>query len=275
MAGRDGDDSKLEFTRSELVPAALAEESAKRITMESPRIAVLATLAGAFVTLGGLLSVLLSAGVTIEGPRLLLAGLAFSVGYFFVALAQAVLFTEANVALPDVLLERPRKHGHVARYWALAFVFNFVGAFILGWLVHLAQSYSPEFTVTLEEIVAEKMQYRDVGGVGAWGAVVLSGALANLLVGVGFVFAFMAHSVVGKFLPLALAVVVFEAANFQHSPANMGYFSLVMPGGGGPGWGGAIWWNIVPAAIGNLLGGALLVALPFWYAFGLRQRNGR
>lgn len=52
--------------RSELV--ALAEEIGKRITMASPRIAVLATFAGAFVTLGSLLSVLLSARVTIEGP---------------------------------------------------------------------------------------------------------------------------------------------------------------------------------------------------------------
>ena len=46
----------------------------------------------------------------------------------------------------------------------------------------------------------------------------------------------------------------------------MGYFSLSMAYGGGPGWDAAFWWNVIPAGIGNILGGALLVALPFWYA---------
>ncbi|WP_219420571.1 formate/nitrite transporter family protein, partial [Pseudonocardia nigra] len=74
-----------------------------------------------------------------------------------------------------------------------------------------------------------------------------------------------AQNVWSKFVPLALAVLLFEAANFQHSPANMAFFSLAMPGGAGPGWAAALAWNIAPAAIGNILGGVLLVAAPFWY----------
>lgn len=273
QSGSGGDVPQQQFMQAELVPETLAQESDKRVTMDSSRIIVLAILAGMFVTLGGLLSVLLSAGVEADGPRLLLAGAAFSVGYFFVALAQAVLFTEANVTLPDALLNEPRRHKHVARFWVLAFVFNFVGAFILGWLVHLGQFYPPEFDRELAEIVGEKMKYRERGGISSWLAIVVSGMLANMLVGLGFFFAFMARTVVGKFLPLSLAVILFEAANFQHSPANMGYFSLIMPGGGGPGWVDAILWNIAPAAIGNIIGGTLLVALPFWYAYGLHKRN--
>lgn len=271
QGGDGGSAPQQQFMQAELVPSTLAAESDKRVTMDSSRIIVLAILAGMFVALGGLLSVLLSAGVETEGPRLLLAGAGFSVGYIFVALAQAVLFTEANVTLPDALLNEPRRHKHVARFWSLSFVFNFVGAFVLGWLVYLGQFYSEEFTRTLEEIIGEKMKYRERGGISSWLAIVVSGMLANLLVGLGFFFAFMARTVIGKVIPLALAVIVFEAANFQHSPANMGYFSLVMPGGGGPGWGDAIWWNIAPAAIGNILGGILLVALPFWYAYGLHK----
>ena len=66
---------------------------------------------------------------------------------------------------------------------------------------------------------------------------------------------------------------MFVAANLQHSPANMGYFSLVMPSGDGPGWGSALAWNIVPAGIGNMIGGAFLVAIPFRYVYaGLAGR---
>ncbi len=46
----------------------------------------------------------------------------------------------------------------------------------------------------------------------------------------------------------------------------MGYFSLLMAAGEGPGWVSAFVWNIIPAGIGNILGATLLVALPFLYA---------
>ncbi|MBW3662746.1 MAG: formate/nitrite transporter family protein [Actinobacteria bacterium] len=67
---------------------------------------------------------------------------------------------------------------------------------------------------------------------------------------------------------IMLAVTTFVAANLQHSPANMGYFALWMAETAqGPGWATALGWNIVPAGIGNMLGAAVLVALPFWYVF--------
>ena len=86
-------------------------------------------------------------------------------------------------------------------------------------------------------------------------------------------FSVMARSIIGKYVPVFLAVTLFVAANFQHSPANMGFFSLIMPTGRGPGWGAALVWNIIPAGIGNMAGGAFLVALPFWYALRPGQRR--
>lgn len=260
-----------EYLKAEYVPKALASEGHEQLNLSVGRVIASALLAGAFVTFGALLSVLVPAGVETEGIKLLLQGLAFAVGYYFVALAGVALFTEANISLPDVLLERDRPHQHLARFWVLAFVFNFVGAFVVGWMIYLAQSYPPEVVTLLEEIVATKMTYMERGGVAAWFSLVLSAMLANWMVGLAFFFATMAQNVWSKFVPLALAVLLFEAANFQHSPANMAYFSLLMPGGGGPGWGDAIWWNVVPAAFGNILGGALFVSVPFWYV--VRKRD--
>jgi formate/nitrite transporter len=264
--------ARAEYLQAEYVPQALADEGHQHLDLPVGRAAVSALLAGAFVTFGALLSILVPAGTETEGLKLLLQGLAFAVGYYFVALAGVALFTEANISLPDVLLQRNKPHRHLARFWALTFAFNFLGAFIVGWMIHLAQDYSPEVTTLLEEIVATKMSYMQRGGAEGWFAVVLSAMLANWMVGLAFFFATMAQNVWSKFIPLALAVLLFEAANFQHSPANMAYFSLIMPGGGGPGWADAVWWNIAPAAIGNILGGALFVAVPFWYV--VRKRKG-
>jgi formate/nitrite transporter len=255
-----------EYLQAPYVPERLAQDGRALLGCTLSRMVVLALLGGAFVTFGALFSIVIGAGITAEGPSRLVEGFGFSAGYYFVALAGVALFTEANIALPDVLLDKDKPHRHLLRFWTATFVFNFVGAFTVGWMVHLGQDYSPEIQSALSEIVDAKMAYRERGGVGAWGAVVLSGALANWVVGLAFFFSTMSQSVAGKYVPLALAVILFEAANFQHSPANMAYFSLIMPSGGGPGWGSAIAWNIAPAAIGNIVGGALFVAVPFWYA---------
>jgi len=69
----------------------------------------------------------------------------------------------------------------------------------------------------------------------------------------------------GRYIPVFLAVSMFVAAGFQHSPANMGFFFLSIAAGGGPGWLDALLWNLVPAGIGNVAGGTLLVAAPFWW----------
>lgn len=229
---------------------------------------VLAVLAGGFITIGGLFSVLLGAGVEPEGLQRLVEGFAFSAGFFFVVLSEAVLFTEANVVLPATLLTSKGADRRVARFWAIAWIGNLVGALVVGHLVALAQTYPAPVIELLGELVDAKLAYAREGTGAAWGGAVLSGVLANWLVGMAAFFAMMGRTIVGKYVPVLLAVTVFVAANFQHSPANMGYFALWMAETAeGPGWPTALWWNIVPAGIGNMLGATLLVAAPFWYVF--------
>lgn len=124
----------------------------------------------------------------------------------------------------------------------------------------------------LSHIIDKKMIYSRGNDFQHWVMALISGVFGNWLVGMAAVFAIMGKTIIGKYIPVLLAVCLFVAANFQHSPANMGYFSLVMPTGMGPGWGDAILWNLVPAAIGNILGGIFLVALPFWYALSPSQK---
>jgi formate/nitrite transporter FocA (FNT family) len=110
-------------------------------------------------------------------------GFGFSTGFFFVVLSEAVLFTEANVAMPATLFRGVSPTGRVLRFWGLAFVGNLIGAIITGGVIQYAQVYSAEFDALLAEIVAFKMSYRDIGGVEGWFKLILSGMLANWLVG--------------------------------------------------------------------------------------------
>jgi len=239
------------------------------------QLTVLSLVAGVFIGSGALFSVLLTLGVEAGGAHDLLAGLGFSAGFFFVILSEAALFTEANVVMPAVLLHGARRRlvGRVAVFWLLAAVGNLVGAWAFGQLVHAAQLYGPEVREGLAAVVAKKMAYAEPGSASSWLRAAASGVLANAFVGMAAFFATMGRTIVGKYVPVFLAVTLFVTANFQHAPANMGYFGLAMPQGVGPGWGAAIGWSIVPVGLGNMLGGALLVALPFWYALRPEARR--
>ena len=253
--------------------------SSGRRLLEAPlaHVSVMAVYAGVLIAAGALFSVLLSAGVTPEGPRRPLEGFGFTAGFFFVILSQAALFTEINVVMPVTLLHFSKATllAKAARFWTLAFIANLAGALAIGYSVVTVQHYPPETAARLTEIVTAKMIYREIGGVTGWLHAVLSGMLANWLVGLAALFATMGRTVIDKFVPLFLAVSLFVGAGFQHSPANMAYFSLAAGAGIRPGWGAALGWNILPAALGNLLGGFLLVVVPFWIAFGSKHSEMR
>jgi formate transporter len=261
---------------AERVLEIMGRAGARRIkTLSAIQILVLGAVGGGFITVGALFSVLLGAGVDAPGPQRLLEGLGFSAWFFFVILSEAALFTAANVALPATMLrhdvDAPGRR--VARFWILAWVGNLAGAVFVGWIIHVAQDYPPDVNGLLGELVHRKMSYRAEGGVGAWAKLILSGMLANWLVGMAAFFSVMGRTLFGKYIPVFLAVTLFVSANFQHSPANMGYFSLIMPSGHGPGWSAALLWNVIPVGIGNIIGGSLFVVLPFWFAMTHGQRR--
>jgi len=239
------------------------------------KIFVLALLAGAFITFGALFSVLLSTGVKTMGLKFLLQGFGFSVGFFMVILSHAVLFTETNVVLPASYLNCSRSDVAVGalKFWLLAILGNAAGALILGVLITYSQTFPAEIVENLRLVIDKKMSYMSTGSISSWFQIIISGVFGNWMVGMAAIFALMGRTIIGKYIPIFLLVTLFVAGNLQHSPANMGYFSLAMPLGVGPGWSSAIIWNLIPAAIGNVLGGTLLVALPFYYALNAEKAD--
>lgn len=237
-------------------------------TLRMAEVMLLGVMGGAFITAGALLSVTLGSGFTSPGARALAEGFGFSVGFFFVVLSEAALFTEANVVMPASLLTGALPARRVVRFWLVALVGNLVGAIAIGWLITITGTPGPAFDAHLADLVTKKTELASPGGFGNWFRLVGSGVLANWLVGMAAFFSTMGRTIIGKYIPVFLAVTLFVAAGFQHSPANMSYFSLSISAGGGPALGDAIFWNLVPAGLGNVLGGTFMVALPFWLAYG-------
>ena len=231
--------------------------------------AALAFAGGSFIAFGALLSVFLTMGIEQEGLSRLLLGVGFSAGFILVILSGSALFTEVNVILPELFLRRPGDlRGGWLRFWAIAYAGNAAGALFVGALVTAAVVLDGASTERLAELIAEKLRYRDLG-VSGWFSVLVSGILGNWLVGMAAFLSTAARTISGKILGIIFPIVTFVAIGLQHAPANMGYFAIgLIHGDVGAGWGEAIWWNIVPASIGNLIGGGILVALLFWYTYG-------
>ena len=253
-------------------------EHAEELLSSGPlRQVVLSVVAGSFIAFGAVLSVALTTDVESIGLSRLLLGLGFSAGFVLVILSGSALFTEINVLLPEMFLSRPRDLCRRCwRFWLIAYLGNAAGALLVGLMVSGAHLLVARQEARLFEILGEKMEFQDLG-VEGWFAVLISGILGNWLVGMAAFLATAARTVSGKILGVLFPIITFVAIGVQHSPANMGYFSVgLINGGSGIGWGEAIWWNIVPASLGNIVGGAVLVALLFWYTYGrhAQQRQG-
>lgn len=232
------------------------------------RQAVLAFAAGSFIGFGAMLSIVLTVGVDVPGLARLLAGLGFAAGFTLVILSGSALFTEANVLLPELFLSRRGPDLRLLRFWAIVWAGNLAGAVFVGFMLNAADAIGPATAERLAEIIDEKMRFEQMG-IEGWLRVVASGILANWLVGMAAFLATAARTVSGKILGILLPIIAFTALGLQHVPANMGYFAAALiHGDAGTTAAEAFVWNLLPATIGNLVGGAVLVALLFWFTFG-------
>jgi nitrite transporter NirC len=90
------------------------------------------------------------------------------------------------------------------------------------------------------------------------------GILANWIVCLAVRIALRCKEEIAKILALILIVFMFVYLGFEHSIANMGTFSMAILGGGALTLGEAL-HNLLFSTVGNVVGGVLLVGLPFTY----------
>jgi formate transporter len=201
------------------------------------------------------------------GPFNVLAGIGFAIGYTMIFLSGSILFTEINVLLPSYILQSKYWISKkVLQFWGICYIGNFLGALFVGFLLNLSGSLDKDFYEGLLYFMEKKMAFTERGTWG-WFQVLFSGILANWLIGIAAVLATAARDVMGKIFGIMLPVIIFEAGNFQHAVANMGYFSISVLEGYKYSWYEFILLNLIPASIGNLIGGGILVSLLLSYAF--------
>lgn len=246
---------------SEITGAAIAAGNAKiELTLRRP-VALLtsAILAGAFIAIGGILSLTIGYGfpeAAAANPSLqkLLSGAMFPIGLILVVVLGAELFTGNNAMLIPGYMNRDYRLSAVVRNWTVVYIGNLIGAVAFTYLfVYLPglSSAAPYHDAAVNIAVAKTSM--------AWPIVILKGIGANWFVCLGVWLALSGHTLLEKALGCWLPVMAFVALGYEHSIANMFYLPLGLLEGADISIDTCLSANILPATIGNIIGGALFV----------------
>ncbi|WP_309707604.1 formate/nitrite family transporter [Armatimonas sp.] len=273
-----------------LLPAEIAEkvEAVGVRKAEAPafQLFALAVLAGAFIALGAIFSTTVAAGSASlpYGLARLLIGMVFSLGLILVIIGGAELFTGNNLI---VMAWASRKITTQAllRNWGIVYTGNFVGAVATAALMVVTKQYMFGKAAVGVAALSTAVSKCSLD----FGQALALGVLCNALVCLAVWLTFSAHSSLDKIACVLFPVTAFVAAGFEHSIANMYYVPYALflkafdpsfiaqvepsvPNLERLTWSNFLIGNLLPVTIGNIIGGAVLVAAVYWSVY-LRHKR--
>lgn len=231
------------------------------------RFLILSVLGGVFIAFGGLITVIVAGGmpgVAASNPGLInfVAGALFPVGLIMVAIAGADLFTSDCTAMTLPLLQKQINYKVLLKVWILSYVFNFIGTqLVAGVFVSGTGMVSQDPWLSYLHTYAGKKVHQD------FLTVFIKGIGANWLVCLGMWMGYAAKEVIGKCAAIWIPVMLFVTLGFEHSVANMFFVPAAIYTGAAITWGEFLLNNLLPATIGNIIGGAVFVACAYWYVY--------
>jgi len=263
-------------------PAEMAQRVVKvgvtKAKLRSADSLILAVLAGAFIGLGAAFATLATTNPELGfGPTKVLGGVTFSLGLILVVVAGAELFTGNNL-VAMAWASRLISTRQVLRNWTLVYIGNFVGAVGTALLVY----YSGTWAMAGHGVGANALGIAAAKCDLSWVEAFTRGILCNALVCLAVWLCQSARSTTDKILAIVWPITGFVALGFEHCIANMYFIPLgillkrnpdflatlpQMPAAlDALDWNGVM-HNLIPVTLGNIVGGTLMVAGVYWFAY--------
>ena len=286
-----------------LLPAEMATRAeylgVRKAEMPAFTMFMLSLLAGAFISLGSIFATTVASGgmsVTAAdgalayttglpyGVTRLLTGLVFSLGLILVVVGGAELFTGNNLIVMAWASGKVTGRA-LLRNWIIVYTGNFVASIATAGLMFFTKQYT--FGSDAVGIAALKIAVAkcDLGFIQAVGL----GILCNALVCLAVWLTYSARTTIDKIVAIIFPITAFVAAGFEHSVANMYFIPYALlvkdfdpefmakvaekvPNLELLTWKAFFINNLIPVTIGNIIGGAVLVAAVYWVVF-LREKK--
>ena len=248
------------------------------------KLVILAILAGIFVALGAIASTTVAVAVKPASLGKFLGAVVFPGGLTMVLIAGSELFT-GNCLLIIPLLEKAITAKKVVKSLVLTYIGNFIGSILLAAAVvfsHQISLFDNGVAVSVISTATTKCSI-------SFGDALIKGILCNFLVCIAVWISFTAKDIVGKIIGVFFPVLIFVLCGFEHSVANMyylfaGLFAKLVPAYAEAAAAAGVDMsmltvgrmfagNLLPVTIGNIIGGAICVGLPYWFIYLRRKKK--
>lgn len=247
------------------------------------RMLALSVLAGSFIAMGAVFSTTVTAGssgVIPFGLARFMGGFVFCLGLILVVVAGAELFTGNNLI---VMAWAGRKvtTAQLIRNWVIVYFGNFIGSILTAYFMYLSEQYTfGNGAIGLNALTIANAK----SGLHIVPAFVL-GVFCNALVCLAVWLCMSARTTTDKILSIIFPITAFVAAGLEHSIANMYFIPVGLfikagasetfwsqigkTAGDFPNltWGNFFVANLLPVTFGNIIGGAVMVGLVYWFIY--------
>ena len=248
-----------------------------KANMSIARMLVLGILAGAFIAFGGVGATTVAVSIPYASLGKFLGACVFPGGLAMVVLAGGELFT-GNCLLSIAWLQKDIKFSGMVRNLVVVFFANFIGGLLVAAGVvfsHQISLFDSGLAVSVISTAAAKTSL-------SFGDTLIRGIMCNFLVALAVWITFAAKDVAGKVIGLFFPIMIFVLCGFEHCVANMyfigaGLFAKMVPEYAAAATAagvdmssltvGNFIGNLIPATIGNIIGGAICVGAAYGFVF--------
>lgn len=231
--------------------------SAAEEELERPAASLLWSGLGAGLTIGfGFVAgAYLASLVAGDAAKEAMVALAYPLGFIYVVLARHQLFTEQTLEPVLPLLEHPsrKRFRQMLRLWGLVLAANLVGAIVMAFLLARTSMLKLDMLFELDQVARAATD-------GGFGSVFYKAIFAGWLVALMAWLVAATGSTVGQVILISLTTAPISALGFRHSIAGSveAFYRALRHDAG---WGEMTADFIIPAVLGNVVGGVLFVAL--------------
>ena len=256
-----------------------------KASMSFAKLLVLGILAGAFIALGGVGATTVAVSISYASLGKFIGACVFPGGLAMVVLAGGELFT-GNCLLSISWLQKDIKFSSMVRNLVIVYFANFIGGLLVAAGIvfgHQISLFDSGMAVSVISTAAIKSSL-------PFGDVFVRGVMCNFLVALAVWITFAAKDVTGKVLGLFFPVMIFVLCGFEHCVANMYFISAGLFAKMVPAYVEAaavagvdmsaltiagFVKNLIPATIGNIIGGAICVGAVYWFIYLKTEDNSK